>query len=65
MLRGSQPATIEPAELVGRRYRVASGLSAGQQVVIEGIERLTPGAQVDARPWQAARASQQLSADAH
>jgi multidrug efflux system membrane fusion protein len=44
---------------------VVSGLSAGQQVVIEGIERLSPAVQVVARPWQNAAGSQQLSADAH
>jgi membrane fusion protein, multidrug efflux system len=60
-----QPVPIAVGELVGRRYRVVSGLSAGQQVVIEGIERLSPAAQVVARPWQNAAGSQQLSADAH
>lgn len=43
---------VELGELVKRRYRVVSGLSAGQQVVVEGIERLSPDAQVATRPWQ-------------
>ncbi|MBU2040187.1 MAG: efflux RND transporter periplasmic adaptor subunit [Gammaproteobacteria bacterium] len=60
-----QPVPIEVGELIGRYYRVVSGLSAGQQVVIEGIERLSPAAQVVAHPWQNAAGSQQLSADAH
>lgn len=60
-----QPVAIEVGELSGRYYRVVSGLSAGQQVVIEGIERLSPAAQVVARPWQNAADSQQLSADVH
>lgn len=60
-----QPVAIEVGELSGRYYRVVSGLSAGQQVVIEGIERLSPAAQVVAHPWQNAVGSQQLSADAH
>ncbi len=60
-----QPVAIEVGELSGRYYRLVSGLSAGQQVVIEGIERLSPAAQVVARPWQNAVGSQQLSADAH
>ncbi|AGA91824.1 RND family efflux transporter, MFP subunit [Thioflavicoccus mobilis 8321] len=58
----AQPVAIELGELVARRYRVVSGLSAGQQVVIEGIERLSPDAQVAARPWQPAAAREQLSA---
>jgi multidrug efflux system membrane fusion protein len=60
-----QPVAIEVGELSGRYYRLVSGLSAGQQVVIEGIERLSPAAQVVAHPWQNAVGSQQLSADAH
>lgn len=58
----AQPVAIELGELVARRYRVVSGLSAGQQVVIEGIERLSPAAQVATRPWQAAVTREKLSA---
>jgi len=50
---------------VGRDYRVISGLSAGQSVVIEGIERLSPAIQVVTRPWQSAAESHQLSANQH
>lgn len=60
-----QPVSVELGELIERHYRVVAGLSAGQQVVIEGIERLSPATQVVARPWQPAAGSQQLSADAH
>jgi multidrug efflux system membrane fusion protein len=48
--------------LVAGHYHVVSGLSAGQQIVVEGIERLSPTAQVVARPWQPTIANQQLSA---
>lgn len=58
----AQPVPIEVGELVERRYRVVSGLSAGQQVVVEGIERLSPAAQVATRPWQPATRREQLSA---
>jgi len=57
-----QPVPVEVGELVEGRYRVVSGLSAGQQVVIEGIERLSPAAQVATRPWQPAVTREQLSA---
>lgn len=57
-----QPMAINVDELVAGRYRVISGLSAGQQIVVEGIERLSPDAQVHALPWQPT-AEQQLSAD--
>ncbi|MDT7517669.1 efflux RND transporter periplasmic adaptor subunit [Rhodoferax sp. TBRC 17660] len=46
-------SAIELGELVGRSYRVRSGLSAGQSVVVEGMERLSTGASVSAREWQA------------
>ena len=47
----AQLVPVNTAELVNSQYRIASGLSAGQQVVIEGIDRLTPGVQVTASPW--------------
>lgn len=55
---------VELGELVERRYRVVSGLSAGQQVVVEGIERLRPEAQVATRLWQPAVSGENLSAAA-
>jgi len=57
----AQQVPIEVGELVARRYRVVSGLSAGQQVVVEGIERLSPMSRVVTRPWPAV-AHEQLSA---
>lgn len=54
----AQQIAVTTGELVARQYRIASGLSAGQQVVIEGIDRLTPGAQVIASPWQPPTVSQ-------
>ncbi|MFQ2181132.1 efflux RND transporter periplasmic adaptor subunit [Aeromonas veronii] len=54
----AQLVPVNTAELVNNQYRIASGLSAGQQVVIEGIDRLTPGVQVIASPWQPPTVSQ-------
>ncbi|HHQ4748111.1 TPA: efflux RND transporter periplasmic adaptor subunit [Aeromonas veronii] len=54
----AQLVPVNTAELVSSQYRIASGLSAGQQVVIEGSDRLTPGVQVIASPWQAPAVSQ-------
>lgn len=48
----ARSASVELGELVERRYRIASGLHAGQQVVVEGIERLSAGIAVSARPWR-------------
>lgn len=52
----AQRVTVELGELVGRDYLVRSGLQAGQRVVVEGGERLTDGAPVAPRAWQAAGA---------
>lgn len=54
----AQLVPVNTAELVNGQYRIESGLSAGQQVVIEGIDRLTPGVQVTASPWQPPAVSQ-------
>ncbi len=54
----AQLVPVNTAELVNNQYRIASGLSAGQQVVIEGLDRLTPGVQVTASPWQPPAVSQ-------
>lgn len=54
----AQLVPVNTAELVNSQYRIASGLRAGQQVVIEGIDRLTPGVQVIASPWQPPAVSQ-------
>ncbi len=56
--RQAQLVPVNTAELVNSQYRIASGLSAGQQVVIEGLDRLTPGIQVIASPWQPPAVSQ-------
>ncbi len=43
---------VELGELVNRQYRIRAGLSAGQQVVIEGGERLSDGAWVTTQHWK-------------
>lgn len=41
---------ITLGELIDRQYRVTTGLSAGQKVVIAGMERLTEGISVELQP---------------
>lgn len=59
-----QRVPVELGELVERRYRIVSGVSAGQRVVIEGLDRLAEGAPVKARLWQAGTASELASSSA-
>ena len=44
---------VELGEVSEGRYRIGSGLSAGQQVVVAGIERLAEDALVETQPPQA------------
>lgn len=41
---------ITLGELIDRKYRIATGLSAGQKVVIAGMERLSEGISVELQP---------------
>lgn len=45
--------TVELGELMDRRYRIRSGLSAGQTIVVEGMERLSDGIKVNQQAWKA------------
>lgn len=49
---------VKLGELVDSHYRIVGGLSAGQQVVIEGLERLEEGVAVNARPWKSGAAGE-------
>ena len=57
----AQLVPVNTAELVNSQYRITSGLNAGQRVVIEGIDRLTPGTQVIAHPWQSPPSASRLT----
>ncbi|GKS87346.1 efflux RND transporter periplasmic adaptor subunit [Acidovorax sp. SUPP1855] len=61
----AQPAEVQLGEAIGPDYRVRSGLEPGQRVVVEGIERLTAGAQVAPKPWQPSVSASALRAGAH
>ncbi len=47
--------SVELGELVSRRYHILSGLSAGQNVVVEGMARLSDGIEVTVHARQAPR----------
>lgn len=46
------PQPVELGELIERRYRIRTGLEAGQRIVVEGMERLSEGAIVVSHDWQ-------------
>lgn len=43
--------SVELGELANGNYRIQTGVSEGQKVVVEGIERLADGAAVSATDW--------------
>lgn len=42
---------VQLGELVDHQYRIQAGLHLGQQIVVEGMERLAEGGEVAPRPW--------------
>ncbi|MCA7948857.1 efflux RND transporter periplasmic adaptor subunit [Burkholderia seminalis] len=53
---------VEVGELTNRRYRIKSGLQAGQKIVVEGMERLIDGAPAAATDWKSPDAATTASA---
>lgn len=47
-----RPVPVTLGELVDHRYRVATGLEAGQRVVVEGVDRLAEGISVEPQMWR-------------
>jgi len=45
---------VELGETTGNRWVVESGLAVGEQVVVEGFQKIRPGAKVTPQPWQQA-----------
>ena len=44
-------------EASGNRWVVESGLAVGEQIVVEGFQKIRPGAKVTPQPWQQAATS--------
>jgi membrane fusion protein, multidrug efflux system len=51
-----RPVTVGPR--TGREWVITSGLKAGENVVVEGVQKLRQGAPVVAMPWSAAPAAE-------
>lgn len=46
-----QPKVIKVNRAVGNQWVVIEGLNGGEEIVVEGYQRLAPGAAVKATPW--------------
>ncbi|CAI2789007.1 Multidrug resistance protein mexA precursor [Serratia grimesii] len=60
--------TVELRELttdraMGDRWLVVAGLSAGDRVIVEGVQQVKPGVQVNAEEWQPAAVTAQLGSN--
>jgi membrane fusion protein (multidrug efflux system) len=50
-----QPRMIVLDRAIGDKWLVSSGLSAGDRVIVEGLQRVRPGASVKVVPFEAAK----------
>ena len=48
---------IKVNRALGDQWVVIEGLAGGENIVVEGYQRLSPGAQVSTAPWSAPAAS--------
>lgn len=45
---------VKPASVQGNNWVISEGLKSGDQVIVEGLQKIKPGAPVKAVPWKAA-----------
>ncbi len=43
---------VTTGRISGNRWVIENGLNAGEQIIVEGFQKLRPGAPVAAQPWQ-------------
>lgn len=55
--------SVEIARTVGDRWVISSGLKEGDKVVVEGFQKIRPGAPVNAQIWKAVAATAGTEAD--
>jgi membrane fusion protein (multidrug efflux system) len=46
---------VTTGRIAGNRWVIENGLTAGEQVIVEGFQKLRPGAPIAAQPWQGAK----------
>lgn len=61
----AQLRQVEVADVVNGRWVVTQGLQPGERVVVEGFQKIRPGAPVDPQPWKGAEAAQSGAAPAN
>lgn len=46
---------VTTGRIAGNRWVIENGLKSGEQVIVEGFQKLRPGAPIAAQPWQGAK----------
>jgi membrane fusion protein, multidrug efflux system len=57
LVDGSNKVEMRPvttAEVIGNQWRITSGLTAGDKLIVEGLQKIRPGAEVMPQLWSAA-----------
>lgn len=47
----AQPRVLRTERSIGDQWRITEGLKAGDRVIVEGLQKIRPGAPVKAQPW--------------
>lgn len=55
--------SVETGRIVGTRWVITKGLTPGDKVIVEGFQKLRPGAPVAATPWQGAQKTAEVAAN--
>jgi membrane fusion protein (multidrug efflux system) len=49
---------VKTGRVIGNRWVISEGLKPGERVVVEGFQKLRPGAEVNASPWNQEKTAQ-------
>src|SRR5690606_26323900 len=53
---------VTAGRVIADRWVIEAGLNAGDRVVVEGFQKIRPGAQVSVEPWQPGRTAGETGA---
>ncbi|MFV7771203.1 efflux RND transporter periplasmic adaptor subunit [Shewanella marisflavi] len=54
-----EPRVVTTAEVIDHQWRITSGLKVGEQVIVEGLQKIRPGAPVVAKPLSETQSDKQ------
>lgn len=57
----AEPREVKPGRVVDNRWVIEDGLKEGERIVVEGFQKLQPGAKVAAEPWKDGESNKEAS----